>query len=109
MAKQVSKVAEVSKWFGRDITPEKVPYVYEELAKGDTIPSKEQPDESDILKLVNNKRNASARSSAVNERMKELGYEKPAPVPLDVIVKGLVLAGNDEETATQMAKQLLGL
>lgn len=114
MAKAVTKNAEVSKAYGTEL-PEavKFSYSYDELAKGDTIPAKEVPDEEDIRTLVNSKRNASARSKAQNEALRAAGIEAPTledpNVQLKTMIKVLVAAGRSEADAEQVAKAALGM
>jgi hypothetical protein len=112
--KQVSKQATVETAYGNPLPePVKFSYTYEELTKGDPIPAKEQPDVDDLITYVNQKRNAAARSAAQNEALKNAGIEKPTledpDVRLKTMVKVLVAAGNDEATATQIARNALGM
>lgn len=114
MAKTQNKVAKVETAFGEQLaTAIQFPYNYEELEKGDAIPTDEQPDAADILQLVNSKRNASARSSAQAKAFAAAGIEKPTlenpEVRLKNMVKILVAAGNDTATAEQIAKSALGM
>jgi hypothetical protein len=114
MAKNVTKKATISTAYGEPVNPPlEFSYGYDELQKGDEIPADEKPDADDILTLVNQKRNAKARASAQNEALSEAGIQKPTlespDVRLKTMVKVLVAAGNDEETATTIAKSALGM
>lgn len=114
MAKTIRKSAQVSTAFGQTL-PQPISFTYdvEELQKGDEIPADEVPDADDIRSFVNQKRNAAARAKAQNEALAEAGIKKPTlddpAVQLATMVKVLVAAGNDEATATAMAKNVLGL
>jgi hypothetical protein len=114
MAKTISKSAKVETAYGQTLAePVSFNYTYEELQKGDAIPTDEQPDAADLLTYVNQKRNAAARSKAQNDALTNAGIVKPTledpAVRLATMVKVLVAAGNSKETAEQIAKSALGM
>ena len=111
--KPVTQTAEVSKAYGEDVNPAlRFTFSYEELEKGDEIPAKETLDDEDIRNFVNARRKASARSSAQNETLRAAGIKAPTledpEVQVKTIVRALVAAGNSQEDAEKMARQLLG-
>lgn len=95
--------------------PEPVAYSgsFEELEKSDAIPEKEKLTDEDILSVVNNKRKASARQSAMQEALKAAGIEKPTlddpQVQLREMIKILTKAGRSEEDARSLAETTLGV
>lgn len=114
MPKTVNKSAKVETAYGQTLAePVTFSYSYEELVKGDEIPSKEVPDADDLRTYVNQKRNAAARSSAQNDALTKAGIQKPTledpDVRLKTMVKVLVAAGNSESDAEQIARQALGM
>lgn len=114
MPKNVTKSATVETAFGQPVVPAvKFSYAYDELVKGDAIPTDEQPDADDLRSFVNQKRNAAARSKAQNEALADAGVQKPtledAEYRLKTMVKVLVAAGNSEAQAEQIAKSALGM
>ncbi len=112
--KNVTKRATVATAYGQTLAePLEFSFSYEELTKGDEIPANEMPDAEDIRSYVNQKRSAAARASAQNEALNAAGIKKPTledpAVQLATMIKVLVAAGNDEVTATTIAKSALGL
>lgn len=119
----VSKNASVSTVAGKTIAEltggrlqdVKFSYSFPQLAKGDTIPDDERPDEDEILSLVNAKRNAAARSKAQNKALEAENIEVPSlsvKTPegaLANIVRSLVAQGRTKEQAEAAAKALLGV
>lgn len=114
MPKTQTKKATVATAYGVNLAePIEFSFSYEELVKGDEVPAAEVPDAEDIRSYVNQKRSAAARASAQNEALNAAGIKKPTlddpAVQLATMVKVLVAAGNDEVTATTIAKSALGL
>lgn len=73
----------------------------------------EYPNESAILKMVNDKRKASARQSEMVKVVTEAGYIKPTlensvQLQLKSLIKVYVAAGKSEEEAQQIAETTLG-
>ena len=74
--------------------------------------SGEWPNDAQVLEFVNAQRKATARASATQDALTKAGIEKPKADDPRVIfanmVKQLVLAGKDEQTARSLAENLLG-
>jgi len=114
MAKPIEKTATVETAYGQTLAePIRFSYSYEELQKGDTIPSDEMPDADDLRSYVNQKRNAAARSKAQNAALDNAGIKKPTlddpSVQFATMVKVLVASGKTAEQAEQIAKTALGV
>lgn len=114
MAKTINKSARVETAYGVTLAePISFSYSFEELQKGDEIPASEQPDASDLISYVNQKRNATARAKAQADALKNAGVDKPTledpKVQLNTMVKVLVAAGKSPADAEQIAKSALGL
>ena len=115
-----SKTATVSKAFGKNLDEFEgvttksleVSYSYTALQTLDEVPEDERLEDEDILAVINARRNAAARASAVNEALGALGIKAPALSDYDKavngIVKSLVLMGTPEAEARQMAETMLG-
>ena len=94
-----------------------VPYegTYVHILDNASIPSDEQPSAEDILALVNNRRKANARQSAMNKALSDAGIEKPTlkdsvDLQIATLVKALVASGKyDKDGATKQAKAMLGI
>jgi hypothetical protein len=94
---------------------------YEHLTSYDAIPAKELPDKDDILTVVNQARKANSRQKTTQKALDDAGVIKPTmeedpALQLKSMVAGMVAAkdaqGNKrytEESATKLAKQILGL
>jgi len=80
---------------------------YDELKAANAIPSNDE-----ILAFVNAQRKANERAKATNEALEKAGIEKPKAddpqVVLRNMIKQLVLAKKDPETARELAENLLG-
>lgn len=99
--------------YGKELTtPLKYSGYFVELIEGDEIPEKEKPDPEDLMKWVNNRRKASARQKSMQVALDAANIEKPTlDDPLEQfkgMVRILVKAGKDEDTARQMANANLG-
>lgn len=94
---------------------------YEHVKTYDAIPAKEMPDKDDVLAVVNQARKANARQKATQTALDNAGVIKPTmeedpALQLKSMVAGMVAAkdaqGNKrytEESATKLAKQILGI
>jgi len=88
---------------------------YEHVLVYDAITAKELPDKDDVLTLVNNKRKANARQKAMQSALDDAGIKKPTledsdELKIKAIVSGLVASKKyNQENATALAKQMLGL
>src|SRR5262245_3025711 len=114
--KTVNKTAKVGTAYGQTLAEElSIAYSYEELQKGDVIPTDEQLDEEDIRGVVNQKRNAAARAKATNAKLEEAGIQKPTlddpNVQVREMVKVLRAADKNltEEAANAKAKLILNI
>lgn len=121
MAQTKTVEASVTKAFGRPVS-DYVPNVlslpfkfsYDELTENDTIPDDEVLTPADILAAVNNKRYAAARAKAQAELFATHKITKPGVLDttegqLAAMVKVLVAAGNTQENAVALAKQVLNI
>jgi hypothetical protein len=111
--KEVTKRATVETAYGETLAnPVKFSYTFNELERGDEIPTDKMPDADAIRSFVNQRENAAARSKAQNEALSAAGIQKPTledpAVQLATIVKALKASGKSQEQAEQMAKSLLG-
>ena len=111
---QITKTATVGSAFGNEIEPIKFTFDYEELSAVADIPEDEKLDDKAVLTFVNARRNASARAKAQLEALKAAGYEAPSTsvasdpeARVKAMVKLLMLNGETEEAATQMARSVL--
>lgn len=116
---QTQATATVRKAFGKNLSeygPDvpaslEVPYTFDSLSVGDTIPDDEALSEEDIYGVINSRRSAAARAAAVNKALEAYGVKAPqltdAEKGYNNIVKGLVLAGIPEADARQMADTML--
>jgi hypothetical protein len=94
-----------------------IPFIgeYEHLKTYDAIPAKEHPDKDDILAVVNQARKANARQKAMQKALDDAGVVKPTmeddvTLQLKSMVAGMVASKKyTEESATKMAKQILGI
>lgn len=98
--------------YGPDVPPVlEVPFTFDSLVVGDTIPDDEVLTEEDIIGVINSRRSAAARAAAVNKTLETYGIKAPqlsdAEKGYNNIVKGLVLSGIPEADARQMADTML--
>jgi len=118
MAKNVEANATTRKAFGKPLSEYpgapsvlETPYGFVELELTDEVPDDEKLSEQDILDVINGRRNATARASAVNKALAVYGITPPALTDaekaVNSIVRGLILMGNSEADARQMAEAML--
>jgi Cu2+-containing amine oxidase len=90
-------------------------FSYEHVTNFDAIPAKEMPDKDEILAVVNAARKANERQKAMQKALDAAGVIKPTmedddTLKIKSIVAGLVASKKyNEEQATALAKQMLGL
>ena len=94
-----------------------IPFIgeYEHIRTYDAIPAKELPDKEDTLAYVNQARKANARQKAMQKALDDAGVVKPTmeedvTLQLKSMVAGMVASKKyNEESATKLAKQILGI
>ncbi len=111
----VEKAATVRKAYGQPLEKAiEFSFTYQELQPGSAIPADEDLTYEDKLSFINGRRYAAARAAEQTKAFEAAGIAKPKLLDTDegriaTIVKALVAAGNSEDNARAMAKQLLGL
>lgn len=86
---------------------------YEHLENNAEIPAKEQPEDKDILALVNAKRKQAARAAAVQVQLDAAGIVKPTLeddglLRLRNIYKNAIASGRSHDEARNGAEMLTG-
>lgn len=112
----VTEKATVRKLFGQVLTSEHVVDVtYNKLADNSAIPADSEFTHEEKIQILNARRKAAARATAMAELADSLGIKKPS-TSLDTdekriaaMVKVFRSMGNDEATAMALAKAALGL
>lgn len=94
-------------------TPIDVSAAYDKYQNHSEIPSKELPDEKEILNYVNAKNKAKERAAATTKALSDAGIAKPtlessAEMRFNTIVKALVAGGIAQADAEQQASALTG-
>lgn len=112
----VTEKATVRKLHGQALDKEyTVDVAYNQLAENSAIPADSQLTHAEIIGILNARRKAAARATATNKLAESLGISKPS-TSLDsdekriaAMVKVFRSMGNDDATATALAKAALGL
>lgn len=112
----VTEKATVRKLFGTPLDKEyTVDVTYVQLAENSAIPADSQLTHEEIIGILNARRKAAARATATAELADSLGIKKPSTSlatdeqRINAMVKVFRSMGNDEATATALAKAALGL
>lgn len=112
----VTEKATVRKLFGQALDKEyTVNVTYVQLAENSAIPADSQLTHAEIIGILNARRKAAARATATSELADSLGIKKPSTSlatdeqRIAAMVKVFRSMGNDEATATALAKAALGL
>jgi hypothetical protein len=112
----VTEKATVRKLFGQALDKEyTIDVVYSQLAENSAIPADSQLTHAEIIGILNARRKAAARATATSELADSLGVKKPSTAlatdeqRINAMVKVFRSMGNDEATATALAKAALGL
>ena len=112
----VTEKATVRKLFGTALDKEySVDVAYNQLAENSAIPADSQLTHAEIIGILNARRKAAARATATSELADSLGIKKPSTSlatdeqRIAAMVKVFRSMGNDDATATALAKAALGL
>lgn len=112
----VTEKATVRKLFGTALDKEySVDVAYNQLAENSAIPADSQLTHAEIIGILNARRKAAARATATSELADRLGVKKPSTSlatdeqRIAAMVKVFRSMGNDDATATALAKAALGL
>lgn len=112
----VTEKATVRKLFGQPLDKDyQVDVTYNQLADNSAIPADSELTHAEIIGILNARRKAAARAAATSELADTLGVKKPS-TSLDsdekriaAMVKVFRSMGNDDATATALAKAALGI
>jgi hypothetical protein len=112
----VTEKATVRKLFGNPLDKEySIDVTYSQLAENSAIPDDAALTHAEIIGILNARRKAAARAAATSELADSLGIKKPSTSlatdeqRITAMVKVFRSMGNDEATATALAKAALGL